>query len=55
MSEWMGYFLLRESMLDSVVVARYVNQDRQVWLMLTACSVAYCTHEQSYSPRERGA
>lgn len=23
-SEWMGYFLLRESMLDSVVVARYV-------------------------------
>lgn len=24
-SEWMGYFLLRESMLDSVVVARWAN------------------------------
>lgn len=24
-SEWMGYFLLRESMLDSVVVARWAK------------------------------
>ena len=45
-SEWMGYFLLRESMLDSVLVARdrwgVFRQQQHLWKALPNCEPAGC-------------
>lgn len=49
-SEWMGYFLLRESMLDSVVVARWAKDTFYLHVpnVLLHASILWSTSNASF-------
>lgn len=54
-SEWMGYFLLRESMLDSLIRARDRFLKRRTGLMLPSHATMYVAPIQDEDERKLGA